>query len=116
MISVVDRLILVGVGSRVSEVRLDFGIAELTKGSLPENRRRRFLGDRFDFVFVLFAQIFIYFYENVFEVSLAGADVMEQRCYFGLDKVVGNRQRAFLVFDVLKLVDQFHFSCVAGLI
>src|SRR5438034_4277423 len=116
VISVVDRFAFVSVGSGVRKIRLDFGIGELIKSAVPENRRGGFLGDRPDLVFVLFAKVFIYFYEDVFRASLAGADVMEQGRHFALDKLVGNRQRTFLVFDVLKLVDKSHFSRVAGFI
>ena len=59
VISVVDRFGFVSVGSGVRKIRLDFGIGELIKGAVPENRRGGFLGDRPDLVFVLFAKVFI---------------------------------------------------------
>src|ERR1041384_6414040 len=76
MIGGIDRILLIYVGSSISKICFDFGIAKLAKRVMPEYRRGLLLGDRANLVFVFFAQTLIHFDKDLFWARLARSHIV----------------------------------------
>jgi hypothetical protein len=98
----VDRFIAIDVGSRVGEVGLHLGIGKLNEGTVPKHTIGGFLTHHADLVFVFFAQTMIHLDKNILRTSLACPDVGQKGRDLALDEIVGDRDGAFFVFDILE--------------